>query len=112
MRGGTRTDARRRVRRRLDAELPQQPADRIRCRCNGQRRRIQTDKERPWIRSSSAAHQSLSLGSIATKLRDQVGTNGDDARTALAALDHEGTVFQVDIGRAQPDRLPSLRPVQ
>jgi hypothetical protein len=73
----------------LDAELPQQPADRIRCRCNGQRGRIQTDKERPWIRSSSTAHQSLSLGSVATKLRNQVGTNGDDARTALAALDRD-----------------------
>jgi len=90
----------------LDAELPQQSADRIRCRCNGQRRRIQTDKERPWIRSSLAAHQALPLSSVATKLRNQVGANGDDTRTALAALDREGSMSEVDIGRAQPDRFP------
>ncbi|MDT5321238.1 MAG: hypothetical protein QOD88_3760 [Mycobacterium sp.] len=33
------------------------------------------------------AHQSLSLGSVAAKLRNQVSTNGDDARTATDSLE-------------------------
>ena len=52
----------------------------------------------------------MPLGGVAAKLSDQVGADCNDPRAALASLDHEGTVLEVDIGRAQPDCFPQPQP--
>jgi len=58
------------------------------------------------LRSPPFAHQPLPLGGVAAKRGDQVGTNRDNTRAALASLDYQATAVEIDIGSAQPNRFP------